>query len=192
MGIPSAHRGRHRACLRVYASLRRRAVPNPCRLHGRRPACGRSHSRLQVYLRDRHPGERTSNISTCMNPREGMCLCSFRSTRNPGTPSNASSRSVAPPSKRRWRALRQRRRGQRWRLHKTCAPPPPLPLRFSPSARLTFCPTTTLLPITNSRPNSSMRSFRTGCRSKFRKGTSSPWATIASRAATAAPGAPSQ
>ena len=45
--------------------------------------------------------ERTLNFSTCMNPREGMCLCSFRFTRNPDTSSNASLRLAATPSKRR-------------------------------------------------------------------------------------------
>ena len=62
---------------------------------------------------------------------------------------------------------------------------------FPPSAPPTFYPTTRLLRITSSRLSSSGQSSRTGYRSRFPRVTSSPWATIAIRAATAVPGAPS-
>ena len=62
---------------------------------------------------------------------------------------------------------------------------------FPPFAPPTSCPMTTLLRITSSRLSSSGQSSRTGYRSRFRKDTSSLWAIIAIRAATAVPGAPS-
>ena len=62
---------------------------------------------------------------------------------------------------------------------------------FPRSAPPISCPRTTLLRITSSRLPSSTRSSRTGCRSRSRRGTSLPWATIATRAVIAVPGAPS-
>ena len=76
------------------------------------------------------------------------------------------------------------------RLYEACGHPGSR-YDFPPSAPPTFCPTTRLLRITSSRPSSSTRSSRTGYPSKFRRVTSSPWAIIAIRAATAVPGAPS-
>ena len=60
-----------------------------------------------------------------------------------------------------------------------------------PSAPSTSCPISRLLRTTSSRQHSSTRSSRTADRLQFRRVTSSPWATIATKAATAAPGAPS-
>ena len=179
-GIPSAHRGRCRTCLRVYASLCRRAVPNPLRLYGRQPCSWEIASSSASLSTGSASRERTLNFSTSMNPREGMCLCSFHFTRNPGTSSNASLRLAATPSKRRVaRSSSTASRSKMTHTQNVCPAASAPATIFPPFAPPTSCPMTTLLRITSSRLSSSGQSSRTGYRSGSRKDTSSLWAIIA-------------
>ena len=120
MGTPPSHPNRRHIRLRVHASLCRRAVPNPLRLHGRHPACGRPYLRLQVHLRRRHPGGRHQTLRRART-RERRCV-RVRSTSREIQALHQTGRRCRRRHRRDKgrRALRQRRRYSRQRLHQAC------------------------------------------------------------------------
>ena len=146
----------------------------------------------KVHLRGRHPGHGHQTFRRARTrTRRCVRVCS-PSHRNPGTSSNESSRSAATPSRRRVARSTSTASRSKMTLIPSVCPAVSAPATIFPrSAPPTSCPITTLLRITSSRQHSSTRSSRTADRLQFRRVTSSPWATIAIRAATAAPGAPS-